>query len=58
MPSKIKNNSRILEAVHEGASDLQREQQYFRERLKLHNRCAHGFGVACWLEERAASSAG
>lgn len=24
MPSKIKNNSRILEAVHEGASDLQR----------------------------------
>ena len=36
-----------------GASDLQREQRYFRERLKLHNRCAHGFGVACGLAVKA-----
>jgi hypothetical protein len=35
-----------------GATDLQREQKYFRERLKLHNRCAHGFGVACGLAIR------
>lgn len=32
------------------AHDFQREQDYFREKLKLRNRCLHGFGVACGLE--------
>lgn len=31
------------------ARDLQREQAYFREKLKLHNRCLHGWGVVCGL---------
>src|SRR5258705_10631612 len=26
------------------------EQAYFREKLKLHNRCLHGYGVVCGLE--------
>lgn len=30
--------------------DLQTEQGYFREKLKLHNRCLHGWGVVCGLE--------
>jgi len=30
--------------------DLQSEQRYFREKLKLHNRCLHGWGVVCGLE--------
>ena len=34
------------------ALDFQREQDYFREKLKLRNRCLHGFGVACGLEIR------
>jgi hypothetical protein len=32
------------------ARDLQSEQAYFREKLKLHNRCLHGWGVICGLE--------
>jgi hypothetical protein len=32
------------------ARDLQVEQAYFREKLKLHNRCLHGWGVVCGLE--------
>lgn len=32
------------------ARDLQLEQAYFREKLKLHNRCLHGWGVVCGLE--------
>jgi hypothetical protein len=32
-----------------GASDFQAEQSYFREKLKLHNRCLHGYGVVCGL---------
>lgn len=32
------------------ARDLQMEQAYFREKLKLHNRCLHGWGVVCGLE--------
>ena len=31
------------------AQDFQREQDYFREKLKLHNRCLHGYGVVCGL---------
>jgi hypothetical protein len=33
-----------------GARDFQAEQSYFREKLKLHNRCLHGYGVVCGLE--------
>lgn len=32
-----------------GAHDFQREQTYFREKLKLRNRCLHGYGVVCGL---------
>jgi hypothetical protein len=32
------------------ARDLQLEQAYFREKLKLHNRCLHGWGVVCGLD--------
>jgi len=32
------------------ARDFQSEQAYFREKLKLHNRCLHGYGVVCGLE--------
>jgi hypothetical protein len=32
------------------AADLQTEQRYFREKLKLHNRCLHGFGIVCGFE--------
>jgi hypothetical protein len=34
------------------AQDFQIEQDYFREKLKLHNRCLHGYGVVCGLEVR------
>jgi hypothetical protein len=33
-----------------GARDLQTEQSYFREKLKLHNRCLHGYGTVCGLK--------
>lgn len=32
-----------------GAPDLQTEQDYFRGKHKLHNRCLHGYGVVCGL---------
>ena len=32
-----------------GAGDFQAEQNYFREKLKLHNRCLHGYGTVCGL---------
>lgn len=32
-----------------GAADFRAEQDYFREKLKLHNRCLHGYGVVCGL---------
>ena len=32
------------------ARDFQREQAYFVEKLKLRNRCLHGYGVACGLQ--------
>jgi hypothetical protein len=32
------------------AEDLELEQEYFRERLKRHNRYLHGFGVVVGLE--------
>jgi hypothetical protein len=36
-----------------GVADLQAEQNYFREKLKLHNRCLHGYGVICGLRVSA-----
>jgi hypothetical protein len=33
-----------------GAYDFQMEQAYFRDKLKLHNRCLHGYGVVCGLD--------
>ncbi|HYP27453.1 MAG TPA: hypothetical protein VE262_12110 [Blastocatellia bacterium] len=32
------------------ANDLQTEQDYFHEKLKLHNRCLHGYGTVCGLK--------
>ncbi|HVO01305.1 MAG TPA: ABC transporter C-terminal domain-containing protein [Candidatus Cybelea sp.] len=32
------------------AADFRSEQAYLREKLKLHNRCLHGYGVICGLE--------
>ena len=32
------------------AADFRSEQAYFREKMKLHNRCLHGWGVVCGLE--------
>jgi hypothetical protein len=31
------------------ANDFRTEQAYFLEKLKLHNRCFHGYGVVCGL---------
>jgi hypothetical protein len=33
-----------------GAQDFQAEQNFFREKLQLHNRCLHGYGVVCGLQ--------
>jgi hypothetical protein len=33
-----------------GPADFQREQNYFRDKLRLLNRCLHGYGVICGLE--------
>lgn len=33
-----------------GQHDFQTEQDYFRNKLRLHNRCLHGYGVVCGLE--------
>lgn len=38
------------------AQDLQTEQDYFREKLKLHNRCLHGYGTVCGLKVVAVKS--
>lgn len=32
-----------------GVGDFRAEQSYFREKLKLHNRCLHGYGTLCGL---------
>ena len=32
------------------AADLELEQKYFRNKLKLHNRSFHGFGIVSGLE--------
>src|SRR6516165_8528182 len=32
-----------------GAQDMRTEQNFFREKLNLHNHCLHGYGVVCGL---------
>src|SRR5260370_3948607 len=31
------------------AQDFTTEQSFFREKMKLHNRCLHGYGTVCGL---------
>jgi hypothetical protein len=38
------------------AKDFQREQEYFREKLKLRMRCLLGYGVVCGLRVQAAGA--
>ena len=38
------------------AADLEREQNYFRNKLKLHNSFLHGFGIVTGLEVSGSSS--
>jgi hypothetical protein len=38
-----------------GVADFQTEQDYFREKLRLLNRCLHGYGVVCGLLVRPVS---
>lgn len=33
-----------------GVAEFLAEQQYFLEKLRLHNRCLHGWGIVCGLE--------
>jgi hypothetical protein len=33
-----------------GAPQLRAEQSYFRDKMRLHNRCLHGWGTVCGLE--------
>src|SRR4051812_46558456 len=33
-----------------GVRDFVIEQQFFREKMKLQNRCLHGYGTVCGLE--------
>lgn len=36
-----------------GVNDFRTEQAFFREKLKLHNRCLHGYGTVCGLMVKA-----
>ena len=36
-----------------GVNDFRTEQAFFREKLKLHNRCLHGYGTVCGLKVAA-----
>jgi hypothetical protein len=36
-----------------GVNDFRTEQAFFREKLKLHNRCLHGWGTVCGLMVKA-----
>ncbi len=38
--------------------DLRTEQTYFREKLRHHHRCIHGYGVLCGLEVSAVPTTG
>jgi hypothetical protein len=41
---------RYFDGILLSTTDLQAEQQYLREKQKMHNRCLHGFGVVCGLD--------
>jgi hypothetical protein len=41
---------RYFDGMLLSTADFQTEQQYLREKRKMHNRCLHGYGVACGLE--------
>src|SRR5512134_2795247 len=36
------------------ADDMRAEQEYFREKMRRHNRYLHGWGIVCGCEVRAA----
>src|SRR5215467_13182077 len=40
-----------------GAEDLRLEQEYFRQKLRRHNRFLHGWGVVCGCEVKPAPTA-
>jgi hypothetical protein len=40
-----------------GVNDFRTEQHYFREKIKLHNRCLHGYGTVCGLKVGAVPTA-
>jgi hypothetical protein len=49
--SKVPNQRlRYFHGQMLAAGDFQAEQAYFVEKLKLRNRCLHGYGVACGLQ--------
>ena len=56
------HNSVTLERVHYfprqliTAADMTAEQEYFRQKLRRHNRFLHGWGVVCGLEVTAAAT--
>ena len=41
---------RYFDGMLLSTADFQAEQQYLREKRKMHNRCLHGYGVACGLD--------
>lgn len=41
---------RYFDGMLLSTADLQTEQQYLREKQKMHNRCLHGFGVVRGLD--------
>ena len=41
---------RYFDGMLLSTADFQAEQQYLREKRKMHNRCLHGFGVVCGLD--------
>lgn len=40
-----------------GVQDFRDEQRYFLEKMRLHNRCLHGYGAVCGLEVTALPTA-
>lgn len=50
LPSKVAERVRYLPRQLITADDMRAEQDYFRERLRRHNRYLHGWGVVCGCE--------
>lgn len=61
-PTDIKAYNSHLERVryfsHQlvTVEDMRAEQEYFREKMRRHNRFVHGWGVVCGLKVKAANS--